>query len=108
MAKNFDYILQVAEHIPGFKRLHEYCDKAESFQTTYPAESANNARKALEWLLKNMLKVKDVQVAELESLNNMLNKPETYAFINHDYRLEDDIRLVQRIGNLASHDGAEP
>ena len=44
MAKNFDYILLVAEKVPGFKRLHEYCDKAESFQKSYPEESANNAR----------------------------------------------------------------
>ena len=108
MAKNFDYILQVAEHALGFKRLHDYCDKAETFQTTYPEESANNARKALEWLVKNMLKMKDVQIAEKDTLNDLLHKPETYAFINHDYHLEDDIRLVQRIGNSASHDGAEP
>jgi len=108
MAKNFDYILKVAEHAPGFKRLHDYCDKAETFQTTYPEESANNARKALEWLVKNMLKMKDVQIAEKDTLNDLLHKPETYAFINHDYHLEDDIRLVQRIGNSASHDGAEP
>ena len=58
MAKNFDYILLVAEKVPGFKRLHEYCDKAESFQKSYPEESANNARKALEWLVRNMLKMK--------------------------------------------------
>ena len=36
--KNFDYILQVAEHVPGFKRLHEYCDMAESLQTTFPED----------------------------------------------------------------------
>lgn len=108
MAKNFDYILKVAEHIPGFKRLHDYCDKAESFQTTFPEESANNARKALEWLVKNMLKMKDVHFEERDSLNDLLHKPETYAFINHDYRLDDAIRLVQKIGNSASHDGGEP
>lgn len=106
--KNFDYILQVAEHVPGFKRLHEYCDMAESLQTTFPEASANSARKALEWLVKNMLKMKDVEVGERDQLNDLLHKPETYAFINHDYRLDDDIRLVQKIGNSASHDGAEP
>lgn len=47
-------------------------------------------------------------MAERDSLNDLLHKPETYAFINHDYRLDDDIRLVQKIGNSASHDGAEP
>lgn len=108
MAKNFDYILQLAEYVPGFKKLHAYCDKAETFQTTYPEESANNARKALEWLLKNMLKMKHVPVDEHAMLNDLLHQPETYTFINHDWRLEDDIRMVQKIGNSASHDGGEP
>lgn len=108
MAKNFDYILLLAEEVPGFKRLHEYCDMAESLQTTFPEASANSSRKALEWLVKNMLRINDVQIAERETLNDMLHKPETYAFINRDYKLSDDIRLVQKIGNSASHDGGEP
>ena len=108
MAKNFDYILQVAEYVPGFKKLHVYCDKAEIFQTTFPEESANNARKALEWLLRNMLRMKHVEVDEHEMLNTLLHRPETYTFINHDWRLDDDIRIVQKIGNSASHDGGEP
>ncbi|MBQ0022475.1 MAG: DEAD/DEAH box helicase family protein, partial [Prevotellaceae bacterium] len=106
--KNFDYILQVAEHVPGFKRLHEYCDMAESLQTTFPEASANSARKALEWLVKNMLKMKGAELDDRTMLNEMLHKPEMYAFVNHDYNLDDDIRLVQKIGNSASHDGAEP
>ena len=108
MAKNFDYILQLAEYVPGFKKLHAYCDKAESFQTSYPEESANNARKALEWLLKNMLRMRNVPVEEPALLSTLLHQPETYTFINRDWRLEDDIRTVQKIGNSASHDGAEP
>lgn len=106
--KNFDYILQLAEYVPGFLKLYAYCDKAETFQATYPEESANNARKALEWLLKNMLKMRKVPVEEHSLLNELLHQPETYAFINHDWRLEEDIRTVQKIGNSASHDGAEP
>ncbi len=108
MAKNFDYILQLAEYVPGFKKLHAYCDKAECFQTSYPEESANNARKALEWLLKNMLRMRKVPVEDPALLSTLLHQPETYSFINRDWRLEDDIRTVQKIGNSASHDGAEP
>lgn len=107
MAKNFDYIQALAAHVSGFKKLHDYCDKAECFQTTYPEESANNARKALEWLVKNMLRMKHVHMEERERLNELLRKPETNAFINHDWQLADDIRIVQKIGNSASHDGAE-
>lgn len=108
MAKNFDYILLLAEELPGFKRLHEYCDMAETLQATYPEASANSSRKALEWLVKNMLKMKDAQMDEHETLNDLLHKPETYAFINNDAKLDDDIRLVRKIGNSASHDGGEP
>ena len=77
MAKNFDYILLLAKELPGFKRLHEYCDMAETLQATYPEASANSSRKALEWLVKNMLKMKDAQMDEHETLNDLLHKPET-------------------------------
>ena len=108
MAKNFDYILQLAEYVPGFRKLHAYCDKAESFQTSYPEESANNARKALEWLLKNMLRMRKVPVEEPALLSTLLHQPETYTFINRDWRLEDDIRTVQKIGNLPATTGRNP
>ena len=74
MAKNFDYILLLAKEVPGFKRLYEYCDMAETLQATYPEASANSSRKALEWLVKNMLKMKNVQIDE--------RKPSTICFIS--------------------------
>ncbi len=58
--------------------------------------------------MKNMLKIKGVTVEERMTLNDILRLPETDAFINHDYRFSDDIYLVKKIGNAASHDGAEP
>ena len=57
---------------------------------------------------EQMLKIKGVTVDERMTLNDMLRLPETDAFINHDYRFSDDIYLVKKIGNAASHDGAEP
>ena len=99
MAKNFDYIRLVADEIPSFKSLHNYCRLAEEQQPIYPDASANNARKALEWLMKQMLKIKGVSIDERMTLNDMLRLPETDAFINHDYRFSDDIYLVKKIGN---------
>lgn len=107
MAKNFDYILQEAEHTPGFALLHQYCDIAETFQSSYPEISANNARKALEWLVRNMLQMKGVQLQDKTPLSEMLHKQEMYDFINHDWRLSSDIQAVQSIGNAASHVGGE-
>lgn len=108
MAKNFDYILLVADKIPSFKSLHNYCRLAEEQQPIYPDASANNARKALEWLMKNMLKIKGVTVDERMTLNDMLRLPEADAFINHDYGFSKDIYFVKKVGNAASHDGGEP
>ena len=108
MAKNFDYILLVADKTPSFKSLHNYCRLAEEQQPIYPDASANNARKALEWLMKQMLKIKGVTVDERMTLNDMLRLPETDAFINHDYGFSKDIYFVKKVGNAASHDGGEP
>ena len=104
MAKNFDYILLVADKTPSFKSLHNYCRLAEEQQPIYPDASANNARKALEWLMKQMLKIKGVTVDERMTLNDMLRLPETDAFINHDYGFSKDIYFVKKVGNAASHD----
>ena len=108
MAKNFDYILLLADKIPTFKHLHNYCRLAEEQQPIYPDASANNARKALEWLMKNMLKMAGVSVDARATLNDMLRLPATDAFVNRDYKFREDIYLVKKIGNAASHDGAEP
>lgn len=108
MAKNFDYILLLADKIPTFKHLHNYCRLAEEQQPIYPDASANNARKALEWLMKNMLKMAGVTVDARATLNDMLRLPATDAFVNRDYKFREDIYLVKKIGNAASHDGAEP
>ena len=107
MAKNFDYILLLADKIPTFKHLHNYCRLAEEQQPIYPDASANNARKALEWLMKNMLKMAGVTVDARATLNDMLRLPATDAFVNRDYKFREDIYLVKKIGNAASHDGAE-
>ena len=108
MAKNFDYILLLADKIPTFKHLHNYCRLAEEQQPIYPDASANNARKALEWLMKNMLKMAGVTIDTRATLNDMLRLPATDAFVNRDYKFREDIYLVKKIGNAASHDGAEP
>lgn len=39
MAKNFDYILQLAEYVPGFKKLHAYCT---SLYVTETFENSSN------------------------------------------------------------------
>lgn len=98
--KNFDFITSLAETIPSFSQLHAYCDKAEIFQKAFPEESANNARKALEWLVKNHLAMADVSLDPHETLNNMLKHPEIDAFIDNDWQFEQNMRTVKKIGNF--------
>lgn len=105
--KNFDFIQLLAQHIPSFAQLHKYCDKAEIFQCTFPEESATNARKALEWLVKQHLAMKHVVTDKHETLNEMLKRPEIDDLSDGDYDFERNIYTVKKIGNFASHIGAQ-
>lgn len=113
--KNFDFITKLAEVIPSFAQLHKYCDKAEIFQKFFPEESATNARKALEWLVKNHLSMVERNNPEAltapldphETLNDMLKRNEMDDFIDYDWDFQDNIYTVKKIGNFASHPGAE-
>ena len=106
--KNFDFIKKLAEIIPDFAQLHEYCDKAEIFQSTFPEESASNARKALEWLVKNHLSMANVTLDPYETLSQMIKRPQIDTFINDDWNFEQHMRTVKKIGNYASHIGSQP
>lgn len=103
--KNFDFIKELAEEIPAFHQLHAYCDKAEIFQKAFPEESAANARKALEWLVKNHLAMANVTLEPHETLSQMLKRPQIDAFINEDWEFEQNMRMVKKIGNYAAHTG---
>ena len=105
--KNFDFIQLLAQHIPSFSKLHAYCDKAEIFQNSFPEESATNARKALEWLVKNHLAMASAKVEQKETLNDMLKHPEMDAFINYDWEFQKNIYTVKKFGNYASHTGTQ-
>ncbi len=103
---NFDYLKSLVEQIPDFAALHTYCNKAEIFQKMFPEESVNNARKALEWLVKTTLKIRGVAEAELDAtLNNLINRPEMQSFVNYDSVLNNAIYKVRTIGNNGSHVG---
>lgn len=105
--KNFDFISRLSEAIPDFAQLHAYCDKAEIFQKAFPEESASNARKALEWLVRNHLAMANVTLEPRETLSQMLHRPQIDAFVGDDRQLLGDMRTVKKIGNYASHTGVQ-
>ncbi|MQN33686.1 DUF4145 domain-containing protein [Prevotella copri] len=77
------------------------------FQKAFPEDSATNARKALEWLVKNHLAMAKVTLEPHETLSQMLKRPEIDAFVNEDWELIQDMRTVKKIGNYAAHTGTQ-
>ena len=66
---NFDYLKQIPELAP----LHHLCDLCEQRQNTEPDSAAINARKALEWIVKAIYKMKGVEPAnEQRSFSSQL------------------------------------
>ena len=58
--RNFDII----KDINGLSTLHRYCATAEEFQVANPLISAQNARLALESIVKTIYRLKSWQVGE--------------------------------------------
>lgn len=97
---NFDYL----KDIPELAQLHQFCDLCEQRQYTEPDSSAINARKALEWLVKAIYKMKGVEPGERASLLQ-LTTADVFADFIADPKLMKAVHWVRKVGNLAAHDG---
>lgn len=98
--KNFDYLKEIPELAP----LHQLCDLCEQRQYTEPDSSAINARKALEWLVKAIYKMKGVEPGERASLFQ-LTTADVFADFIADPELMKAVHWIRKVGNLAAHDG---
>lgn len=97
---NFDYL----KEIPELSQLHLLCHLCEQRQYTEPDSSAINARKALEWLVKAIYKMKNVEVPERTDLYRLTTSPVFTDFIA-DPELMKAVHWIRKVGNLAAHDG---
>lgn len=97
---NFDYLKEIPELAP----LHQLCDLCEQRQYTEPDSSAINARKALEWLVKAIYKMKGVEPGERASLLQ-LTTADVFADFIADPELMKAVHWIRKVGNLAAHDG---
>ena len=61
--RNFDYIKDL-----GIDNLHRFCASAEENQLCNPDISAINARRALEYLVREINKMKGIEIGERTSL----------------------------------------
>lgn len=98
--KNFDII----KDIPGLATLHGYCAIAEDFQIINPSISAQNARLALETLVKTIYHLKGWHVGERTSLLTLTTDERFTEFIDSQ-ELMKRIHYVRKIGNNAAHAG---
>lgn len=98
--QNFDYL----KNIPELSQLHHLCELCEQRQYVEPDSSAINARKALEWLVKAIYKMKNVEPGERTSLLQLTTSDVFTDFIA-DPELMKAVHWIRKVGNLAAHDG---
>lgn len=96
--RNFDY-LKDYEHLAD---LHAFCSMAELKQTSDPEKSALNARKALEWLVRNIYRMKNIEVGERTSLYTLVDGEPFKAFVGSD-KLMMAVHYIRKVGNRAAH-----
>ena len=94
---NFDYLEQLK-----LTQLHEFCVKAEQFQSSYPEVSVTYARRALEYLVKALYVMRKITLPARSSLYGLVEGEEFKEFIS-DNRTMMAIHYVRQIGNRGAH-----
>lgn len=97
---NFDYLKEIPELAP----LYQLCVLCEQRQYSEPDSAAINARKALEWLVKAIYKMKGVEPGERASLLQ-LTTADVFSDFIADPELMKAVHWIRKVGNLAAHDG---
>lgn len=98
--RNFDYL----KGNPHLATLHSYCDTAEICQVSDPEKSALNGRRALEWLVRTLYELKNIEVGERASLYELIDGEPFRQFIG-DERLMMAVHYVRKAGNKVAHLG---
>lgn len=98
--RNFDYL----KENPHLAALHGYCNTAELYQICDPEKSTINARRALEWLVRTLYELKNIEVAERTSLYTLIDGEPFKQFIGDD-RLMMAVHYIRKAGNSGAHLG---
>ena len=98
--RNFDYLRDL-----GFDSLHRYCSAAEENQVCNPDTSAINSRRALEYVVRALYKMKHIEVDERVSLFELVDSIVFRQFIGDD-RVMMAVHYVRKVGNNAAHVGS--
>lgn len=98
--RNFDYL----KENPHLNALHAYCNAAELCQLSDPEKSTLNARRALEWLVRAIYELKNIEVGERTSLYELIDGEPFKQFIGDD-RLMMAVHYIRKVGNKSAHLG---
>ena len=99
--RNFDYLQQ----IEVLKDLYKFCSTAEEHQQTDHDLCGWNCRKALEWMVRAVYKLKHVVVTERTNLYELTTGKPFLELVGDDERIMMAVHYVRKIGNIAVHDG---
>ena len=95
--RNFDYIRDL-----GLSELHRFCSIAEEQQVTNPDISAVNARRALEYIVRSLYQMKNIDIPERTSLFELVDGEPFKEFIG-DERVMMAVHYVRKVGNNGAH-----
>ena len=95
--KNFDYLQDL-----GLTELHNFCSAAEDFQVSNPDISAISARKALEYIVRALYLMKNIDIPERTSLFELVDGEPFREFIGDD-KVMMAVHYVRKVGNNGAH-----
>ena len=95
--RNFDYLQEL-----GLTDLHNFCSAAEELQVSNPDLSAISARKALEYVVRALYLMKNIEIPERASLFELVDGEAFRSFIGDD-RVMMAVHYVRKVGNNGAH-----
>lgn len=98
MKKNFDFLK--GNH--DFASLYQFCNTAEQTQLSDPNKSALCSRQALEYLVKSIYLIKQLEIREKASLFELVDGEDFKSFVGDD-KLMMALHYIRKAGNNAAH-----
>ena len=95
--RNFDYLQDL-----GLTDLHRFCAAAEENQLSNPDICAINARRALEYIVRALYQMKNIETPERVSLFELVDGEPFREFIG-DERVMMSVHYVRKVGNSGAH-----
>ena len=98
--RNFDYL----KGIDALRDLYRFCSAAEETQKSDHNACAINSRRALEWMVKAIYQLKQIQIPERTNLYELMTGAPFTEFIS-DERMMMAAHYIRKVGNLSAHEG---